>query len=309
VAHHVVPRVESLSEGVGPAGATREINTGMKVIFEHILTNGIKLHTAFAGPKDGEPVILLHGFPDAWFGWEPQIQALAEAGFHVIAPDQRGYNLSDKPKGIASYSLEILAADVAGLADSLGIKRFNLAGHDFGGLVSWRLAMRYPDRLKRLAILNVPHPSVMRKYIRKHPAQVLKSWYAFFYQLPALPEMAMRANNWKILISAMAKGLSQEQLNRYREAWARPDAMKSMINWYRKMLRTSASGTSKRPAITVPTLVIWGKLDPHISYEMAQPSADLCADGRLVTVEHATHWVMMDAPDEVNHLLIEHFRK
>jgi pimeloyl-ACP methyl ester carboxylesterase len=95
----------------------------MKVTFEYILTNGIKLHTAFAGPKDGEPVILLHGFPDAWFGWEPQIQALAEAGFHVIAPDQRGYNLSDKPKGIASYSLEILAADVAGLADSLEIGR------------------------------------------------------------------------------------------------------------------------------------------------------------------------------------------
>jgi pimeloyl-ACP methyl ester carboxylesterase len=284
------------------------MNTGMEVTFERVSTNGIKLHTALAGPEDGEPVILLHGFPDAWFGWEPQIQALAEAGFRVIAPDQRGYNLSDKPKGIANYSLEILAADIAGLADSLGVKRFNLAGHDFGGLVSWKMATRYPDRLKRLAILNVPHPSVMRRYIRKHPAQVLKSWYAFFYQLPVLPEMAMRANRWRFLISAMAKGLSKEQRNRYREAWAQPDAMKSMINWYRNMLRASASKPSKRPAITAPTLVIWGKLDPYISYEMAQPSADMCTDGRLITVEKATHWVMMDAPDEVNRLLIEHFR-
>ena len=281
----------------------------MKVTFECISTNGIKLHTAFVGPEDGEPVILLHGFPDAWFGWEPQMQALAEAGFRVIAPDQRGYNLSDKPVGIANYSLEILAADIAGLADSLGIKSFNLAGHDFGGLVSWTMAMRYPDRLKRLSILNVPHPSVMRRYIRKHPAQVLKSWYAFFYQLPILPEIAMKADNWKFLISAMAKGLSTEQRNRYREAWAQPGAIKSMINWYRNMLRASGSRPARRPAITTPTLVIWGKLDPYISYEMAQPSADLCADGRLVTVENATHWVMMDAPDEVNRLLIEHFRK
>ena len=281
----------------------------MEVMFERVSTNGIKLHTALAGPQDGEPVILLHGFPDAWFGWEPQIKALVGAGFRVIAPDQRGYNLSDKPEGVKAYSLEILAADIAGLADSLGLKRFNLAGHDFGGLVSWTMAMRYPDRLKRLAILNVPHPSVMRRYIGKHPAQVLRSWYAFFYQLPVLPEMAMKANNWRFLISAMARGLSREQRNRYREAWAQPEAMKSMINWYRNMLRASTSRASKRPAITNPTLVIWGKLDPHISYEMAQPSADLCADGRLVTVEKATHWVMMDAPDEVSRLLIEHFRK
>ena len=281
----------------------------MEVMFERVSTNGIKLHTAFAGPQDGEPVILLHGFPDAWFGWESQIQALAGAGFRVIVPDQRGYNLSDKPAGVKAYSLEILAADIAGLADSLGLKRFNLAGHDFGGLVSWTMAMRYPDRLKRLSILNVPHPSVMRRYIREHPAQVLKSWYAFFYQLPVLPEMAMKANNWKLLISAMATGLSIEQQNRYREAWAQPEAMKCMINWYRNMLRASGSRPARRSAITTPTLVIWGKLDPHISYEMAQPSADLCADGRLVTVEKATHWVMMDAPDEVNRLLIEHFRK
>lgn len=116
----------------------------MEVTFERVSTNGIKLHTAFAGPEDGQPVILLHGFPDAWFGWESQIQALAEAGFRVIAPDQRGYNLSDKPEGIGSYSLGILADDIAGLADSLGIKRFNLAGHDFGGLVSWTMAMRNP---------------------------------------------------------------------------------------------------------------------------------------------------------------------
>lgn len=280
---------------------------GNSIGFEFIRTNSIRLHTAFAGPKDGEPVILLHGFPDAWFGWELQIHALAAAGFRVVAPDQRGYNLSDKPKGVASYHMRILVADVIGLADSLGFKRFCLAGHDFGAMVSWHLAMQYPERLKRLAIANVPHPLVMRSYIRKHPSQMRKSWYAFFFQLPALPERVVRANNWRMLMSAMSVGLSEEERTRYRMAWAQPDAITSMINWYRATLRHQPRLTGS-PHISVPTLVVWGKLDPYIGYEMAPLSADLCDDGRLITFEDATHWVMQDKPEEVSRLLIEHFR-
>ncbi len=275
--------------------------------FEFVPTNSIRLHTAFAGPEDGEPVILLHGFPDAWFGWEPQIHALAATGFRVVAPDQRGYNLSDRPKGVASYHMRTLVADAVGLADSLGFERFCLAGHDFGAMVGWHLAMQYPERLKRLAIANVPHPVVMRSYIRKHPSQMRRSWYAFFFLLPALPERVVRANNWRMLMSAMPVGLSEEERNRYRMAWAQPDAITSMINWYRSMLRRPPQLTGS-PRISVPTLVVWGKLDPHISYEMAPLSVDLCDDGRLVTFEDATHWVLHDKPKEVSHLLIEHFR-
>ena len=200
--------------------------------FDFIPTNGIHLHTALAGPEDGEPVILLHGFPEAWFGWEPQINTLAAAGFRVIAPDQRGYNLSDKPKGVSSYHLHTLAADVVGLADVLGFERFCLAGHDFGAMVGWHMGMKYPERLKRLAIANVPHPVVMRSYLRKHPSQMIKSWYALFFQLPALPERIQRAGNWRMLMSVMPVVLSEEERDRYREAWAQPDAMTGMINWY-----------------------------------------------------------------------------
>ena len=275
--------------------------------FEFIPTNGIRLHTALAGPEDGEPVILLHGFPEAWFGWEPQIHALAAAGFRVIAPDQRGYNLSDKPRGVASYRMDILAADVIGLADSLGFERFCLGGHDFGAMVSWHLAIRYPERLKRLAIANVPHPVVMRSYIRRHPSQIRKSWYALFFQLPALPERAVRAGNWRMLLSAMPAGLSEEERERYRQAWSQPHAMTGMINWYRSMFRHSPKRAGS-PRISVPTLVVWGKQDPHISYEMAPLSVDLCEDGRLVTFDDATHWVTHDSPEEVSQLLIEHFR-
>ena len=280
----------------------------MSIRFETIPTNGIRLHTALAGPEDGEPVFLLHGFPDAWFGWEIQIGPLAEAGFRVIAPDQRGYNLSDKPKGVSNYQMNTLGDDILGLADAFGIDRFHLAGHDFGAMVGWNLAMRHPQRLQRLAIANVPHPVVMRNYLRTHPSQMLKSWYVFFFQLPGLPERVVKAKNWQSLISAMPNDLTAKKRDRYREAWAQPGAMTSMINWYRASLWQMRKST-EISQIRVPTLVLWGKQDPHISYEMASLSVDLCEAGHLVTFEDATHWVMHDKPEEVNQLLIEHFRR
>jgi pimeloyl-ACP methyl ester carboxylesterase len=280
----------------------------MTLRFEYLSTNRIRLHTALAGPEDGDPVLLLHGFPDAWFGWEAQIGPLAEAGFRVIVPDQRGYNLSDKPKGIASYQMDTLVDDILGLADAFGFDRFHLAGHDFGAMVGWNLARHHPDRLKRLAIANVPHPAVMRNYLRTHPSQMLKSWYAFSFQLPILPERIVRINNWQFLISAMPDDLTTKERDRYRKAWAQPDAMTSMINWYRAVLRQSRKPTVSSK-IQVPTLVLWGQQDPHISYEMAPLSVDLCEAGRLITFEDATHWVMHDKPGEVSQLLIEHFRR
>lgn len=278
----------------------------MTIQFQYLATNGIRLHTALAGPEDGNPVFLLHGFPDAWFGWESQIEALAEAGFRVIAPDQRGYNLSDKPEGVASYQMDTLVADIIGLADVLGYERFNLGGHDFGAMVSWNLAMRHPERLKRLVIANVPHPAVMQKYLRTHPSQMLKSWYAFFFQIPRLPEWFMSANNWQFLISAMPDGLTSEEQNRYRDAWSQPGAMTTMINWYRAMLRKPLDSTAP-PRIEVPTLVLWGQQDPHLSYGMAPPSVELCTDGHLVTFEDATHWVLHDESAEVCQEMIKYF--
>lgn len=274
--------------------------------FEYITTNGIRLHTVLSGPEEGEPVFLLHGFPDAWFGWEAQIGPLAEAGFRVIVPDQRGYNLSDKPAGVASYKMGILVDDILGFADTLGYERFYLAGHDFGAIVSWSLAMHHPKRLKRLAIANVPHPAVMRDYLRTHPSQMLKSWYAFFFQIPNLPEFAVRANNWRFLIKAMPENFSEKERDRYRAAWEQPGAITGMINWYRALMRQKGKSTVS-PKIQVPTLVLWGQQDPHISYEMAPLSVELCEDGRLVTFEDATHWVLHDKSKEVSQHLIEYF--
>lgn len=277
----------------------------MTMKFEYIPTNGIHLHTALAGPVDGEPVFLLHGFPDAWFGWEAQIEALADAGFRVMAPDQRGYNLSDKPQGVANYKMNLLAMDILGLADALGVQRFHLAGHDFGALVAWNLAMHHPERLKRLVIANVPHPQVMGSYLRSHPRQMLKSWYALFFQIPGIPEQLVRAMNWQFLISAMPDNFTDGERARYRQAWSQPNAMTSMIHWYRANMR--GMGKTALPQIQVPTLILWGKQDPHISYEMASLSVDRCEEGRLITFEDATHWVLYDEPEATSKYLREHF--
>ena len=278
----------------------------MGINFQKIPTNGIHLHIALAGPESGEPVFLLHGFPEAWFGWEAQIGPLAEAGFRVIVPDQRGYNLSDKPDGVSSYQMNILVKDILGLADALGYERFCLTGHDFGAMVSWNLAMLHPKRIKRMVIANVPHPQVMSSYLRTHIKQMLKSWYAIFFQIPGLPELIVKLNNWRFLISAMPNDLSEVERDRYRSAWNQPGAMTGMMNWYRAFFRFPKS-TSPFAKIQVPTLILWGKQDPHLSYEMAVLSVKLCDNGQLVTFEDATHWVLRDESKAVNQYILDYF--
>ncbi len=283
-------------------------NQIMNLQFENISTNSIKLHTALAGPADGEPVILLHGFPEPWFGWINQIKPLTETGFRVIVPDQRGYNLSDKPTGVGSYKMGLLVEDILGLADALGIDKFYLAGHDFGAMVSWGLALRQPERIKKMVIANVPHPAVFRSYLRSHPSQMIKSWYAIFFQLPNLPEALIRANKWGFLTSALPDYFDHQKMDQYREAWEQPGAITSMINWYRATF--GSSGKSRLDnTIQVPILIIWGKKDPHLSHQMAPLSLEFCPDGDLIYFENATHWVQHDKPGEVSQLLIDHFKE
>jgi pimeloyl-ACP methyl ester carboxylesterase len=280
----------------------------MRIEFEYIQTNGIRLHTALAGPSDGEPVILLHGFPESWFGWEKQIEPLIDAGFRVIIPDQRGYNLSDKPEGIENYHVELLVKDILGLADALGVETFHLAGHDWGAIIAWSLALSSPERIKHLAIANVPHPAVFKSYIRSHPAQMLKSWYMLFFQLPGIPERFTKARNWKFMTSAMPDHFSEDTLDHYREAWGQPGAITAMINWYRATFGSSRSSRSSN-SIQPKTLIIWGKQDPHLSHQMAALSLEHCKDGKLVLIDNATHWVQHDEASRVSHLLIDHFKE
>ena len=272
-------------------------------------TNGINLHVVMAGPPDGPLVLLLHGFPEFWYGWRRQIPALAAAGYHVWAPDQRGYNRSDKPAGVAAYGIETLAKDVVGLIEASGREQVYLVGHDWGAAVAWWVAGRYPERVKKLAILNVPHPAVMQRTVREDAEQRKKSWYIFFFQLPWLPEKSLSDNGYTNAIRAL-KGssrrgtFSDQDIAAYRQAWSQPGALTGMLNWYRAVARNQGTGVSLG-RIRVPTLMIWGANDIALSRSMAQPSIDLCDDGRLIFLEEASHWVQHEEPETVNRLLLE----
>jgi epoxide hydrolase 4 len=273
--------------------------------------NGINLHVVMAGPQDGKLVILLHGFPEFWYGWRKQIPALAAAGYTVWAPDQRGYNVSDKPQGLDAYQMDLLAADVVGLIDAAGREQAIVVGHDWGAGVTWRVAHQHPDRVEKAVILNVPHPWLLAKTAGKNWRQALRSSYMLYFQLPGIPERMMQVDNWQPLVDTMQGSsqpgtFSRQDMAAYRQAWSQPGAMTAMLNWYRAALQRPPSW-SPSPRIRVPTLMIWGAGDRFLGRELAPPSIDLCDDGRLVFVEDATHWVQHEAPDRVNALLLDFF--
>jgi pimeloyl-ACP methyl ester carboxylesterase len=296
-----------------PAGDGRKLmnsfNLGIDLEHHLVRTNGVKLHVVQAGPEAGPLLILLHGYPEFWYGWRKQIPSLAAAGFRVWAPDQRGYNMSEKPRGVGAYKIDELAADVIGLIDAAGRQKAYLAGHDWGAVVAWRVAQTYPERLDRMVILNVPHPAVIARSLRSNPRQLRKSLYIFFFQIPWLPELFIGLNNWRagvqtLLGSSRSDAFTQADLQRYREAWSQPGAMTSMINWYRAALQDWAL-QEEEPNIDVPTLVIWGVHDKFLGRELALPSVDLCKLGRLVFIETATHWVHLEESQQVNELIID----
>ena len=281
----------------------------MDLEHSYIETNGIRLHVVQAGPQSGTPVVLLHGFPEFWYGWRLQIPALVEAGCRVIIPDQRGYNLSDKPEGVKTFSMDELVKDVIGLIDALGYEKVNLVGHDWGAAVAWVVANQHPERLHRLGILNVPHPEVMKRFLKRDLEQLRRSWYILFFQLPWLPETLMRARDWRAMVSALRDSgkthtFTDEDIERYKEAWSQPGALTAMLNWYRAAARHQMPDM-KDARIRVPTLMMWGMKDVALSHRLARPSMDYCAEGNLILFPEATHWVQLDEADSVNHYLAD----
>jgi pimeloyl-ACP methyl ester carboxylesterase len=282
--------------------------------FEHhfIETNGIKLHVVLAGPADGEPVILLHGFPEYWGGWKRQIPALAEAGYRVIVPDQRGYGQSDVPRGVGAYALFELGKDIVGLLDYFGYENVFLVGHDWGAVVAWGVGILYPGRVRRLAILNVPHPAAMVDFLKKSPRQMLKSWYIGFFQIPGLADWLLARNDFalavRLLVGSGKKGtFSRPELEEYKKAWKASGGLTGMINWYRALARKRASLPGS-PRLVMPVLILWGKQDVALSAEMAEASLTYCENGQLVYFENATHWVQHDEAEAVNARLLEFIR-
>ncbi len=283
------------------------------------VANGVRLHYAAAGPTDGDLVVCLHGFPECWYTWRRQLPALAAAGYRVVAPDLRGYNRSEKPRGIDAYRLSELAADVAELVSRLGSEEVSLVGHDWGGVVAWEAAKEY-DSVSRLAVLNAPHPV---EYVRELTAeQALRSWYAAAIQLPWLPEALLGARECRAIGRVLREGpaepdaFTDREIRRFRRAACRPGATESMLNYYRAFarhtvregLRGRLPGASPDPVepVTVPTLVGWGERDVALSTDRLDGLGRYATDLRIERFPGASHWVHRDRPERVTAAILAH---
>jgi epoxide hydrolase 4 len=268
-----------------------------------------RLHYVEAG--EGPLIVLLHGFPEYWYAWRLQIKPLAAAGFHVVAPDMRGYNLSTKPNGVAAYDFDQLTADIVGLIHERGAQSALLVGHDWGGSVAWATAMSHPEVVDRLAILNAAHPRKLSEGLH-HPGQLRKSWYFFFFALPDLPESVVHANNWHFFrhfLHDANPAYTTEEMDRYIEAWSQPGAATGMINYYRSSVRTPAKKAAAAiQPIKASTLVIWGEADQYLGQELAEPDHDDVPNlERVERIPNASHWVHHDASERVTQLLIDFY--
>jgi len=286
---------------VRPGGALRADDPRLERLEFDI--RGVRIHAVAAGPPDGPLIVLLHGFPEFWYGWRHQILPLAEEGFRVVAPDQRGYNGSGKPDGVAAYHLDELAADVAALVEACGRDSADVVGHDWGGLVAWWTAIKHPERVRRLAVLNAPHPIAARKYMKRHWAQLLRSSYIGFFQIPRLPDRLLSRRGFVPLERAMVRSAPPEifrphDLKAYREAWSQPGALTAMLNWYRALRKLRGRGIDLR--VRQKTLIVWGDRDRFLEFGLAEASARFCDDARIVRIERASHWLQHERPRRVN---------
>lgn len=270
--------------------------------------DGVRLHWAEAGT--GRPVVLLHGFPEFWYGWRLQLPALAAAGFRAVAPDLRGYGRSERPRGLREYAIDRLVGDVAALAEHLG-GPVDLVGHDWGGVIAWCTSLFRPDVVRRLAIVNAPHPRVMARVLRESAEQRRRSWYAAFFQLPLLPEWALRRNDFALLERVFRRdprrpgAYTDADIARYKDAFRPPGALRAAVDYYRAFRRYRPEGTD-RP-VRAPTLVVWGMRDRHLGPELLEGLDRYVPDLRVERLPNASHWVPADEPERLSALLVEHF--
>lgn len=266
--------------------------------------DGLNFDVTDEGPADGRVVIALHGFPEDRQSWSAVIPQLTDAGYRVLAPDQRGYSPGARPKGRRAYVLSELTADVLALADVAGAERFDVVGHDWGAGVAWALAAQHPRRVRTVTSLTVPHPRAMADSLL-HSTQLLHSWYFFFFQIPRLPEMAMKAAGpYRAAQSFERDGLDPESARRYAQRMQNPDGITGPINWYRAL---PLGARAPMPPIEVPTLYVYGDRDRYLTRYAAERTARYVSGPyRFEVLEGMSHWLPTGAADRVSVLLREH---
>ncbi|PCD04565.1 alpha/beta hydrolase [Sphingomonas spermidinifaciens] len=277
------------------------------------LSTGVELDVAVAGEPGSPTMICLHGFPESHRTWRHQAAAFAR-DFHVIAPDQRGYARSDKPQEVEAYAADRIVADLIALADHFDAARFTLVAHDWGGAVAWLAALRHPDRIVRLVILNAPHPLLFQRSLFDDPQQRAGSQYIRSFRDPALETRIDAMGLERFFDGSFAPHVDAAAVagerERYLEEWRQPGALTGMLNWYRAsgIIVPAMDEAPDRPAwldapfpsIKVPTLVIWGMRDKALQPVQIEGLEELVDDLTVVPVEDAGHFVPWERPEAVN---------
>jgi pimeloyl-ACP methyl ester carboxylesterase len=253
------------------------------------------LRLAFDTEGDGPLVVLLHGFPQSRMTWRDSLPALSRAGFRVLAPDLRGYGDSPKPKGVNAYQASEVVADIAELIDEPAV----VVGHDWGAVMAWYLAMARPELVRKLVILNVPHPAAIARELGRSTRQKLKLTYQLFFRLPALPELFMRLFG-RVLLRRAGR-ITREEADAYARQWA----LTPMLNYYRAVPRSRGLLRRTLRKIEVPVLIIWSEHEPVFNAAAIEDLGAWVSDVRIERIAGAGHFVQHDARQRVNQLLIE----
>ena len=254
----------------------------------------------------GQPVVLLHGFPDSSYVWREQIPALVAAGKRVVAPDLRGFGESDRPQEVEAYRMSHLVADVVAVLDALEIDRADVVGHDWGAGLAWVLAARVPERVHRLVVMSVGHPNAGRP---PSVAQREKSWYMLLFQFEDTAEALLAQSDWK-LAREWLRG--NGDVDRYLVDLARPGALTAALNWYRANVSPEREVGAPRafPEVRAQTLGLWSSGDDYLLEEQMVGSAEHVTGGWSYTrIDGASHWLQLDAPERVNELLAAFLRE
>ena len=282
--------------------------------------NDVRLHYAAAG--EGGLILFIHGFPEFWYAWRRQLVEFGRDHL-AVAPDMRGYNLSSKPEAVDAYRIQHLVEDVRALADHLGYDRFTLVGHDWGGATAWAYALRYPQTLERLIIVNAPHPAIFQREMALNPLQQEASQYMLFFR-SAGAEQALAADNYArmqkmVLGQGLARGyLDETDRQAYLQAWAQPGALSGGLNWYRaarvgppgenqpmeeQLTEAVSQGYDDSMIVRVPTLVIWGEQDQALLTGNLEGLDEVVDDLSVRRIPDGSHWVIHEQPQEINRLI------
>lgn len=272
---------------------------------EYLISNGVRLHYVTQG--EGPLMLMLHGFPEFWYSWRHQIPKFAK-DYKVVALDLRGYNESEKPQQQSAYMMRELIKDVEGVIQGLGYDRCILVGHDWGGAIAWCFAYAHPEMVERLIVMNIPHPAKFAEGLRT-PVQLMRSWYAFFFQLPMLPEFLIELSDYQLIEFAL-KGMAvdksaftQADIDAYKNAAAKPGALTAMINYYRNAFLSFQQ--QEWTLLNVPTLMIWAEEDAALGKELTYGTEEYVKNFQIRYIANCSHWVQQERPELVNQYICD----